>query len=235
MQTLLKALRTELRAQINLEAQLASKKFFKEAINVYGLTVPAVTKIAKAHLPDVFEFSKSEVLNLCEELWKSGMMEESFLACDFAYSLRAKYELSDFDVFERWIRNYVSNWASCDTLCNHTVGELVMQYPECVQRLLDFTSSDNRWVKRAAAVTLIIPARKGLFQQELFQIADRLLLDSDDLVQKGYGWMLKAASQFDPQAVFDFVIARKDLMPRTAYRYAIEKMAPELRKEAMAK
>lgn len=233
MQTLLNALRTELRAQTNLQAQLASKKFFKETINVYGLTIPAVKKIEKAYLSEVLEFSKSEVLSLCEELWKSGMMEESFLACDFAYCLRTKFEPSDFDVFERWIRNYVSNWASCDTLCNHTVGALVMQYPECIQRLLAFTSSDNRWVKRAAAVTLIIPARKGLFQQELFLIADRLLLDSDDLVQKGYGWMLKAASQFDPQAVFDFVTARKDRMPRTAYRYAIEKLAPELRKEAM--
>jgi 3-methyladenine DNA glycosylase AlkD len=55
----------------------------------------------------------------------------------------------------------------------------------------------------------------------------------DDLVQKGYGWMLKAASEFDQKAVFDYVMSKKDVMPRTALRYAIEKMPQELRTEAM--
>lgn len=37
------------------------------------------------------------------------------------------------------------------------------------------------------------------------------------------------------QAVFEFVLARKAKMPRTALRYTIEKMPEQLRKEAMAK
>lgn len=233
MQTLLNTLRAELQAQSSEEGKRASMKFFKEPIRVYGLNSSAVGTIIKAHQSEVKALRKSDVLLLCEELWQSGMMEESFLACEFAYSLKKSYEPADFEVYEHWIKTYVSNWASCDTLCNHTVGEFVMKYPEYVERLLDFTHSENRWVKRAAAVTLIIPARKGLFQMEIFQIADSLLMDPDDLVQKGYGWMLKAASQFDPMAVYNFVTARKDRMPRTAYRYAIEKLSPELRKQAM--
>jgi len=60
-------------------------------------------------------------------------------------------------------------------------------------------------------------------------------MDRDDLVQKGYGWMLKAASEPHRQEVFDFVIARKAVMPRTSLRYAIEKMPAEMKKEAMSK
>jgi 3-methyladenine DNA glycosylase AlkD len=60
-------------------------------------------------------------------------------------------------------------------------------------------------------------------------------MDGDDLVQKGYGWMLKAASQFDQQAVFEYVMSKKAVMPRTALRYAIEKMPDELKKQAMQK
>jgi 3-methyladenine DNA glycosylase AlkD len=26
-------------------------------------------------------------------------------------------------IFEIWFEKYVTNWATCDTLCNHTVGE----------------------------------------------------------------------------------------------------------------
>jgi 3-methyladenine DNA glycosylase AlkD len=62
-----------------------------------------------------------------------------------------------------------------------------------------------------------------------------LLSDSDDLVQKGYGWMLKAASESHQKEVFDFVIKNRSTMPRTALRYAIEKMPKELKVEAMKK
>jgi 3-methyladenine DNA glycosylase AlkD len=54
-------------------------------------------------------------------------------------------------------------------------------------------------------------------------------------VRKGYGWMLKEASRKNLKKVFDYVMANKKTMPRTALRYAIEKMPAELKKEAMAK
>ncbi len=51
--------------------------------------------------------------------------------------------------------------------------------------LKEWATSDNRWTHRTAAVTLIIPARKGLFLNDIFQIATTLFHDEDDLVQKG--------------------------------------------------
>lgn len=76
---------------------------------------------------------------------------------------------------------------------------------------------------------------QGHVFKRYFAIADILLLDGDDMVQKGYGWMLKAAGEYHQQAVFDYVMARKHEMPRTALRYAIEKMPADMRKQAMAK
>jgi 3-methyladenine DNA glycosylase AlkD len=90
-------------------------------------------------------------------------------------------------------------------------------------------------MRRGAAVTLIIPAKKGLFLKDIFEIADILLLDQDDLVQKGYGWMLKVASQARQKEVFDYIMKNKNVMPRTALRYAIEKMPENLKKKAMEK
>lgn len=69
----------------------------------------------------------------------------------------------------------------------------------------------------------------------MFEIADILLLDRDDMVQKGYGWMLKAASESHQTEVFNYVLSKKAVMPRTALRYAIEKMPKELKAEAMKK
>jgi 3-methyladenine DNA glycosylase AlkD len=80
-----------------------------------------------------------------------------------------------------------------------------------------------------------VPARKGKFLEDIFEIADILHSDSDDMVQKGYGWMLKAASQAHQDKVFSYVMSKKATMPRTSLRYAIEKMPPELKVQAMAK
>lgn len=128
-----------------------------------------------------------------------------------------------------------SSWADCDTLCNHTVGEFVMMYPEYLEELKRWARSNHRWLKRAAAVTLIIPARKGLFLSDILEIADILLEDSDDLVRKGYGWMLKAASESHLEEIYNYVISKKSTMPRTSLRYAIEKMPAEYKKKAMEK
>jgi hypothetical protein len=120
-------------------------------------------------------------------------MEESFIAGKWAYFLHKNYEPSDFSVFERWVDKHVSNWASCDTFCNHALGEYVEKFPGRVTDLKRWAKSKNRWMRRAAAVTLILPARRGGFLKDVFGIADILLQDEDDLVRK------QAASKGSPR------------------------------------
>ena len=136
---------------------------------------------------------------------------------------------------KNWVNKYINNWATCDTFCNHTVGTIIEMYPVLLTGLKKWAKSDNRWVKRASAVSLIVPARKGKFLNDIFEIADILHSDKDDMVQKGYGWMLKSASQAHQKEVFEYVVSRKETMPRTSLRYAIEKMPKELKAIAMAK
>ena len=45
--------------------------------------------------------------------------------------------------------------------------------------------------------------------------------------------MLKAASKSHQQEIFDYVIKKKVIMPRTGLRYAIEKMPKGLKTIAM--
>lgn len=60
-----------------------------------------------------------------------------------------------------------------------------------------------------------------------FEIADKLLLDTDDLVQKGYGRMRKSLSTDYEEDVFRYVLEKRDIISRTSLRYAIEKMPKE--------
>jgi 3-methyladenine DNA glycosylase AlkD len=227
-------IRQQLKQNSDPHTKDTGQKFFKEKVKTYGVKTAIVTKIAKLYDKEISGMDKNDVFAVCEEFWRSGYMEESFIACHFSYLIRKNFEPADFKVFEKWVGSYVSNWASCDTLCNHTVAAFVEMYPEYIKNLKKWTGSKNRWIKRAAAVTLIIPARNGKFLNDIFEIADGLLADDDDLVQKGYGWMLKAASEAHQKQVFEYVMKNKT-MPRTALRYAIEKMPEDLKNMAMAK
>ncbi len=213
----------------------SSQRFFKETIRCHGVKSAVTGQIGKEFYLSVKNRPKAEVFDLCERLWQTGYLEEAFIACNWSYYLHRQYTPGDFIVFEKWVNRYVTNWATCDTLCNHTVGTFVEMYPVYLQELKRWARSENRWMKRAAAVSLIVPARHGKFLPDILEIADILLLDKDDMVQKGYGWMLKAASQAHQKTVFDFVMAKKAIMPRTSLRYAIEKMPLEFRKQAMEK
>jgi 3-methyladenine DNA glycosylase AlkD len=235
MQEIIDQIRAELNQMADAHVRESGQRFFKESVNMYGTKTKEVVQMSKKYLKEVKKLPKEQVWSMCETLWKSGMMEESFIACNWSEAFSKQFTPTDFRVLEHWVQTYVSNWASCDTLCNHTVANFVMMYPETISELKRWAHSENRWVQRASAVTLIIPARKGMFLADIFEIAELLLHSSDDLVQKGYGWMLKAASEAHCEAVFQFVLKHKATMPRTALRYAIEKMDPEKRKLAMAK
>jgi len=235
VKNILDEIKAEIIKNADEKTRLSGERFFKEHVKIHGLKSAQINLIAREFYRKLPDRNRLNVLDLCEELWQSGYLEETGIACIWSYNIRKEYLPEDFRVFERWVKEYVTNWASCDTLCNHTIGTFIEMYPSYLTELKLWTMSENRWVKRASAVSLIVPARRGKFLKDIFEIADLLHSDPDDMVQKGYGWMLKAASQAHQQEVFDYVMKKKATMPRTALRYAIEKMPADLKAKAMAR
>ncbi len=235
MDPVLTGIRKELKSHADPEIRKTSQRFFKEEISCYGMKTATVIAIAKKYWKEIKNRPKPEIFDLCEELYKSGYMEESFIVSEWAHALSGNYEREDLAVFRHWIETYITNWASCDGFCNHTMGDFIEQYPEYIEELKRWTKSENRWMRRAAAVSLIVPAKHGKFLSESIAIADLLLSDGDDMVQKGYGWLLKEASRKHTDDVFRYIQKNKKVMPRTALRYAIELMPKDLKAEAMKK
>jgi len=226
-------IRQELESLADEKTRTTSQRFFKEEISCYGIKTPVVTALAKKYWKEIKGREKKEIFALCEELYRSGQLEESVIVSTWAYALSGRYDPEDLAVFRRWIDTFITNWASCDGFCNHTMGAFIEQYPQYTAELKQWTQSKNRWMRRAAAVSLIVPAKHGTFLAEAIEIADLLLTDSDDMVQKGYGWLLKEASRHHQREVFEYVMRNRRVMPRTALRYAIELMPEELKEEAM--
>lgn len=213
MQKLINNIISELKNNIDPVYRNGEKRFFKEPIK---------------------NLSKAELFNLSEKMFKEKYNELSTIASSWLWSRKEEFKAEDFKNFEGWIDKYFDNWAKIDDFCTHSLGYLINRFPELTPQLFTWTKSKNRWVKRAAAVSLIYPwGKPKKFLPQIIKTAIILLNDSDDMVQKSYGWMLKEASVHNQKEVFDFVMKYKSKMPRTALRYAIEKLPEKLKKKAM--
>lgn len=235
MNPVLSKIRSDLKAGVDLKTQQSFQRFFKEQVKVYGVKTAVVGKIAKKYWPEVEALGKPELFGLCEELLSSGYTEEAFIVSSWLPNYIDYLEPIDLAIFKGWIERYIENWAKCDSFCNHTIGDLIQKNPEIIGEVKTWAKSKNRWLKRASAVSFIVPAKMGLFLSDALEICNTLLLDEDDLVQKGYGWLLKEESRKHQIEVFNYIMEHRKVMPRTALRYAIELMPKELKREAMKK
>jgi len=67
-------------------------------------------------------------------------------------------------------------------------------------------------------------AKQGRHTSLIFDIAEALADDPEDLVQKGAGWLLKEAYPARPREVVAFIESHGKQWPRLVLRYAAEKM-----------
>lgn len=213
-----------------------SQQFEKEKLEKrLVLRTGIVRKVSAKHFREVRNLHKDEIFKMCEELLEEDDGNLRDIAFDWAYRLRKRYEKRDFTTFEQWLKKYVKGWGSCDQLCVHPLGHLILLFPELSPKVKKWSRSINRWERRASAVALIPALRRKLLLKQAFQTVNTFLQDEEDLVQKGYGWMLKEASNQFPKKVFRYVMRNRKKMPRTALRYSIEKMPVGWKKQAMKK
>ncbi len=179
--------------------------------------------------------SIENVVRLCEALLEEHSWALGVIAFDWAYRVRNQYSEVTYDIFYGWLKKYVRGWGDCDDFCTHAFGELLRRYKSLFQKVTEWTKDEDFWVRRASAVILIPAILHNDYEGiDPFRISNSLMTDEHDLVQKGYGWMLKSLSQVDREVVKDYLILNHAQMPRTAYRYALEKFDKETRKELMS-
>ncbi len=94
--------------------------------------------------------------------------------------------------------------------------------------LLKLASSKNIWERRIAMVATYYFIKNKKFDATL-KIAEILLNDKHDLIQKAVGWMLREVGKRDLQTEIKFLDQHYKKMPRTILRYSIEKFPKKLR------
>ena len=133
-------------------------------------------------------------------------------------------ELSDL-----YLRRHdrINNWDLVDLAAYYVVGKYLQDKPRDV--LYKLARSKNRWERRTAIVATAHFILKQRSVDDTFAIAEILVNDKDDLVNKGTGWMLRAAGDKDRQRLLAFLDKYAATMPRVLLRYSIENLDKRLR------
>jgi 3-methyladenine DNA glycosylase AlkD len=121
----------------------------------------------------------------------------------------------------------VNNWDLVDLSAPNIVGNWLVNRPRTILRKL--ARSHCLWERRIAIVATFTFIRRDEFADTL-DLADRLLADSEDLLHKATGWMLREVGKRDQAVLEAFLRPRCTGMPRTMLRYAIERFPEALRK-----
>jgi hypothetical protein len=127
------------------------------------------------------------------------------------------------ELFDLYLRRHdrIDNWDLVDRAAPHVVGGYLADKPRDV--LYRLARSRSVWERRTAIVSTWFYIRRNELD-DTFAIAEILADDEHHLVQKAVGGWIREAGKRDPQRLLAFLDDHAATMPRTALRYAVERL-----------
>ncbi|MGQ0540358.1 MAG: DNA alkylation repair protein [Blastocatellia bacterium] len=138
------------------------------------------------------------------------------------------------ELYDLYIRRHdrINNWDLVDLAAYYVVGKYLADKPRDI--LYKLARSKNMWERRSAIVATAHFILKQKNVEDTFRIAEILVNDKEDLVNKGTGWMLRAAGDKDRKRLLSFLDKHAATMPRILLRYSIEKLDKEQRENYLS-
>jgi 3-methyladenine DNA glycosylase AlkD len=218
-------------------------RFFKTGAGQYGygdqflgLPVPRTRAFAK---PFVGKLTPPDCSRLLDSPWHEIRLAALLLMVATATRMRERRDLAGLAELvalydERLDR--ANNWDLVDLSAPGIMGAVWTAAGTAGRRrFLDkWAGSGKLWRERAAMVSTLALIRMGILE-DTFRLAERFITHPHDLMHKASGWMLREAGKKNLDALRGFLAVFHKRLPRTALRYAIERMTPAERGKWMEK
>ena len=209
--------------------------FFKDEIKSHGWYTGDLRRAVRQCRREVLREHDFDFLaRVADELFSGTVLEEKVAAVFLLENLDAQFGDREFRRFEMWL-DRVSSWADHDGLAHYLIAPMVAAKPARVKTILRWARSKDRWHRRAACVALIRGAREKMFFPEIVELSELLLGDSDDMVQKGLGWLLRETAKYDAKRTVPYLMKIRGRAPRLVLRTACETLPVLVRKRILAR
>ncbi|MDR9415510.1 MAG: DNA alkylation repair protein [Gracilimonas sp.] len=217
----------ELKALADPKKAQHSKRFFKSGSGEYGegdkflgIKVPEQRKVAKKHR----ELSADEIQKLLQSEYHEIRLTALFL---MVYKVEKGGQQELDEMTDLFLKNLeaVNSWDLVDSSAHQILGRYLEDTDKDL--LFDLARSNDLWKKRIAMISCYHFIKQNDFNDAL-AIAEILVHDEHDLIQKAVGWMLREIGNRDLATEESFLKKHYQNMPRTMLRYAIEKFEDPL-------
>lgn len=220
----LKKYASKKRKESNLWFFKTGKGEYGEGDKFRGVNNPGMRKVAKKF----FNINISEL----EKLLKSPIHEERQTALFILVAkFRKAMKKEKKNIYKFYLKNRkgINNWDLVDLSAGHILGKYLLENSKEKKILDKLVVSKSMWDRRIAIIATMAFIDAGKLGETL-RLSKKLLGDKEDLMHKATGWMLRESWKKDAKKVEDFLIKNYTKIPRTALRYAIERMEEKKRK-----
>lgn len=125
----------------------------------------------------------------------------------------------------------IDNWDFVDRAAPHVVGEYLVDRDRAI--LYKLAKAKDPWRRRTAMVSTHAFIKRGDVT-DTFQIAELLVKDEDEYVNKAVGSWVREAGKKSPKRLTAFLDKHAADMPAVTLRYAIEKLDAGKKKHYLA-
>ncbi len=225
-------IKKDLRSLADEEKRKFLPKFFKTGKGEYGegdkflgVVVPDIQQVAAKNLT----IEKKEILKLLYSEWH----EERF--CGWLIVLN---NFNNSKNKEGWyqftLRNIsqINNWDLVDKVAPNLIGIHLENKPH--KQFLEWSDSASLWVRRIAIISTWPKIKNNEFNLTL-KLAKKYLNDSEDLIHKATGWMLREIGKRDEGILLNFMKKNHKNMPRIMVSYALERVDRQKKQQFMVK
>ena len=213
------------------------QRFFKHEVQSRGWYTAELRKVAKRFRRAILnEHGLPYLLLVADQLFRGEVLEEKAFAVLLLEGMTKQFGRDEFKLFESWLGR-VSTWADHDALVHYLIGPMIAGDDAYLPRLPRWAKKKKKsvWHQRAAAVSLIHSTRKRKNFEHIQRIAELLLTNDDDMVQKGLGWLLREAAKANREQTVAYLMTIRDRAPRFVLRTACETLPAATRERVLDK
>lgn len=198
------------------------------------------TKALGVRFGTVFKLAKDFInmpLREIEELLESDYYEMRMGAVsimDFQARSKKTTPGQKKALFDLYLRRHdrLNNWDFVDRGAYNIIGEYLWDKPRDI--LYTLAESDDPWKRRTSIVSTYAFIKKGDLD-DTFKIAEILIHDKHELINKAVGSWIREAGKKDVSKLLAFLNKYAATMPRVTLRYAIEKLNDEQREHYLSR
>jgi len=215
-----------------------ASRYFRgdHSLGFYNTGTKPMRALARAiHLSQRDRWDVGRAMEFADALIVDRYLETKSVGIEVVARYRRDFSPALLARWKRWLsNNHSANWATTDTICGMLIGPLLVKHPELAGRMRAWSMERNMWVRRASIVGLLPLVRARHEIDLVYVIAKRLHHDPNDLIHKAVGWALREAGKVDPKRLERYLRINVGVIPRTTFRYAIERFSPARRRQLLA-